>query len=203
MIKRKMHFILALLCLLLILAVVSCGIKSWFGSYPKNRDHVIFVSQSDGTLCIEYLNSIYFPGISTFYAEDCDIHIGWNGPIWGYQNHFYAPREENPPYIFEERLDRMYFHKDYDYQSDLFIIDGTESEIVFSDAFVRNGEFTTSFDTYIIKATVILRSKTYPNLKLKLDIIYHNGGLYGSDSTMNMYILSDGFIRILDDNKIL
>ncbi|MBO5305347.1 MAG: site-specific integrase [Clostridia bacterium] len=103
------------------------------------------------------------------------VLIGWGGMRYGYVDRFYADTEENPLFIYERRLDWIFFREGYDYQTDLYRVEGTEAFISYKDALTETNlsfQRDKDYDTYTI---VKLVCKSHARMELELDVIYANG----------------------------
>ena len=177
---------------------------------PSLKDNVKVVFHDDGTHHIEYagnlyfMHATYFSGVrgEAFTAEvmEDDVLLGWNGPWWGYQNHYYSYSSNNPLYIYNTNNSRIYFPEDYDYTSDIFVVGNTNAEIVWKDVFSSQCD---SF-RFFKPINVVLYSKQCPRIKAKLEIECNENqwyiALYNSSA---VWIAPDAFVETLSENGII
>ncbi len=79
---------------------------------------------------------------------------------------FYSDTSEKPIYTSFPRLDEVFLREDYDFTTDVFILEGTDSKIVFSDM-LTDIEFDYDlFVSYRGTTYITMYSETYPKLKI-------------------------------------
>lgn len=210
---KKVVLLTLITCMLLTLS--SCGLD-YRHSLDKNKQNKIeVIIEDDDTSYIVYQESKYvFVGstnlfsVDTYKTEDGyylsyedDILLSWNGYryVW-YIDEYYSYSATTPLFIYNSRLGWVYFHENYDYFSDTFIIDGTDSEIVWDEIFVSTH---TNVD-FVSQYKINLYSKQCPRIKTSLEIAFIEDQwyLYLPDS-QEIWIPSDRFITILSDNGII
>lgn len=201
MIKRAL--ILFLSSVLLLSFLVSC--QPPFDPEYKNR--VKFISE-DETYYLEYSNAKYLPHheeiISVEELDDDDVFLGWGGSWWGYNNVYYSYTEVNPLFIYEARTDILYLREDYDFQTDHFKIDDSNSEISFADEMTSVEKFDLDKKMVSFDTDIVLYSKTYSQLEINLNVFLYEDTWYASTERRGLlYIVSEEFINILFDNNII
>lgn len=199
----------------LILTLSSCGLDYRY-SLDENKHNKIDVvmEDADATSLIYQDTGYYFVGSTNFFSvmtyetedgyyltfED-DTLLSWNGSryIW-YIDEYYSYTDDNPLFIYNSRLNWVYFREDYDYESDIFIIEGTNSEIVWSDIF-DSAEKDVDFTP---QNNVSICSKQCPRIKTSLELSFVDGQWFMrcSDSR-EIWIPSNEFLKILSDNGII
>ena len=103
-------------------------------------------------------------------------------------------------FIYNSRLKWVYFREDYDYSSDIFVIEGTNSEIIWNDIL----EFTEVNVDFTTQTNVSIYSKQCPRINTSLELAFVDTRWYArySDSE-EIWIPSDEFLRILSENGII
>ena len=176
---------------------------------PELKNKVDFVSSENETRHIEYMNVAFFPHLEDLLCIDeldDDVFLGWTGAWWGYKNRYFSDRSNSPLFIYETRLNCLYLQADYDFKTDFFIVEGTSSDILFSDAILSKSDLDLD-DNTVDGIDVILYSKTCPRLKLLLRVFSYQNEWYASirHSTgfREIYKVSEDLIQILKNHKII
>jgi hypothetical protein len=130
----------------------------------SSYENATFIDCGDGQ-CLVYQGEKYFaaPGFVTAegfeHANADNIQLGYFYSF-PFSTYFYSDTLEDPDYISTAGSDTgVYFKKDYAYQTDTFVIVGTEHEFVFSDALTLSPHLHTK-DGKVIR--VNLRSYYLP-----------------------------------------
>ena len=70
-------------------------------------------------------------------AAEGDVLIGWEWELFGmgFLHLYYSNTSDNPMFIYENQTDyiELYIREDYNYETDTFVIEGTDQSFVFSD----------------------------------------------------------------------
>lgn len=207
MVKKALLFVLGCFLLCSFASCAMTGIvpdNPYFDeNYNEYKNIVDEISLENGTFRLEYAGNVFLPfsGDEVFVAQsDHDIFLGWTGSWWGYQNQYYAFQTDNPLYIYETRIDRLYFREDYDYRADTFVIKNTSAEIVWKDIF---GTEQTRFD-FQSPITVELYSKQCSRIKATLELEYVEDHWYVSvPGSQSVWILSDEFVEMLSQSGLI
>ena len=202
MLKRLQVFIFSFF---LLVNLFSCSAHENELLNNEYKNKVEFTSLKNGTHSIEYLGNVYYPFFEDIkfveYSEN-DFFLGWNGTWWGYQNQYYSYSNDNPIFIYETRIDCLYFHEKYDYATDTFIIESTSAEIIWKDVFSSQSNiFLFSNPTH-----VVLYSKQCPRIRAELTIECNKNRTRWYVSLSNsstVWIASDAFVEILSENGII
>lgn len=197
------------------LTLSSCGLD-YRHSIDKNKHNEIeVIMEDDDTSYLVYQDNKYvfvgstnFFSVNTYETEDGyylsyedDILLSWNGYkyVW-YIDEYYSYTADTPLFIYNSRLEWVYFHEDYDYFSDTFVVGNTNSEIVWNDVFlstVKNVDFAPQYKIYLC-------SKQCPRIKTSLEIAFIEDQWYlHLPDSQEIWIPSDRFITILSDNGII
>lgn len=207
--------IVMLLILFMIFTLPSCGLD-YRHSLDENKHNKIEVITEDGDMTsliyqdtvYYYVGSTNFFSVTTYETEDGyylsykdDILLSWNGSryIW-YIDEYYSFTTDDPLFIYNERLSWVYFHEDYDYSSDTFVIECTNSEIVWNDIF----DLTEANIDFSTQTTVCIYSKQCPRIKTSIELSLVDGQWYvRHPNSQAIYLPSDEFLTILFDNRII
>ena len=198
-----------------ILSLSSCGLD-YRHSLDENKHNKIEVvmEDEDVTSLIYQDTGYYFVGSTNFFSvmtyetedgyyfsfED-DTLLSWNGNryIW-YIDEYYSYTVDNPLFIYNSRLKWVYFREDYDYKLDTFVVEGADSEIVWTNIFdsvAKDVDFTS-------QKNVGMYSKQCPRIKTSLELSFVDGQWFVrcSDSK-TIWIPSDEFLNTLSNNGII
>lgn len=198
----------------LLLTLSSCGLD-YRHSLDENKHNKIEVIIEDDASYIVYQDNNYVLvgssnlfSVSTYKTEDGyyltyddDILLSWNGNryIW-YIDEYYSYTADEPLFIYNSRLGWIYFREDYDYTSDTFVIDGSESEIIWNNIFISN---QTDVD-FIPQCKVSIYSKQCPRIKTSLEMAFVGDQWYiRFPDSQKVWIPSDEFITILSNSGII
>ena len=207
--------ILLIWILSLLFTLSSCGLDYRHSLDENKHNKIVVIMEDEDTTSLIYQDNEYdFVGttnlfhVMTYKAEDGyyltykdDVLLSWNGNryIW-YIDEFYSYAADEPLFIYNSRLEWVYFRKDYDYTLDTFVSDGTNLEIIWSDIFYSpetNIDFTP-------QTNVSIYSQQCPRIRTSLELAFVDGQWYvrRADS-QEIWILSDEFLKILSDNEII
>ena len=139
-----------------------------------------------------------------------DVLVSWNGARFGYSAMFYSYTKDAPLFIYEAAWDYLFFHETYDYTQDTFVIDGTDTEIAFSDI-VSDLSKHINWAFLEEDACVQLHSKEHPRIRMELDLKCSGDHWYIRTSTLRerrsrpstAWAVSDAFVQLLADNGII
>ena len=183
MLKRSA--ILLLLSAILMMAS-SCSSSSAYGvwqnmcdQYPDQKGKVQIISNGEGDYHVEYEGvdyhidklKLFNVRESTREIPEGDVLVGWDSLPFGmgYLDQYYSYTSDDPVFIYVSRYDELYVRNDYDYETDTFVIDGSDRELVFSDMFSLSSEFSYDpFRSYPNETDITLYSKKYPRLQIPL-----------------------------------
>jgi len=210
----KKGFILVLLITVSVI-FTSCGLDYRYSLDESLHNRIECVWGNEEPSYITYQGDKYlFIGTTNSFRVDThvdthgysqsyenDVLLSWNGYryIW-YIEEYYSYSSSNPIFIYEERTHSVFFREDYDYSTDMFVIENTDSEIVWADIFhsKQNG--------FILPNPIRVEvfSKQYPRIRaiLKVERIGNQWYIAWPDSN-DVWIPSEEFIKILSDNGIV
>jgi len=129
-----------------------------------------------------------------------DIELGWYYSF-PFSTQFYSENLESPVFIYTlGSYTSVYLRQDYEYRTDVFVIEETDIEIVWEDIFSsQKNDFR-----FLNSITVNLYSKQHPRIKTSLEIACIHGQWYVRiPSSQEILIPSDEFMKILSDNGIV
>lgn len=205
---------LILTCILfLLLTLSSCGLDYRYSLDENKHNKIEVIIEDDASYIVYQDNNYVLVGssslfsVSTYKTEDGyyltydDILLSWNGNryIW-YIDEYYSYTADEPLFIYNSRLEWVYFREDYDYTSDTFVIDGSESEIIWNNIFISN---PTDVD-FIPQCIVSIYSKQCPRIRTSLEMAFVGNQWYLRFSdTQKVCIPSDEFLQILSNDGII
>lgn len=136
-----------------------------------------------------------------------DVQVGWSYGFPFSDFYYYTDGTENPLYILSGNGDKtgstrnVYIRNDYDFKKQTFIIEGTDIEFVFEEAFIKT-ETDVSPEDYLLGVDVIFSLKDEPRLKIYQDL-YQSGDNWYFIKDGECWFLSDELIYLLKDKSIL
>lgn len=197
----KKQIIISAIILLLCLSFVSCDLDT---ELYKN---VEYMRTEDDKHCLLYQDLLYYRNDQGFFSvcENTDeingqlnIMLGWSGiQFFGYIDKYYSYTVDEPIYIYNSRINEMYLWEDYDYKSDIFVLEGTSSKIVFSNAITETEFDYNVLERYSNKIDIELYSEQCPQLRVPLTLFSHSGKWYVCTLTCNAYQVSNDFVDLL------
>lgn len=132
------------------------------------------------------------------------VALGWHYAIPGYTE-YYSYTTDSPDYLFDLGPGGQTWIKEtFDYTKEIFIVEGTESEIAFSDL-VGDLEFWCTARPCSKNVFLTLNAKDHPKLKIEIyvDRTDYNRWYAYDESCMITYALPDTFVQLLEDNGII
>ena len=132
------------------------------------------------------------------------LALGWHYAIPGYTE-YYSYTTDSPDYLFDLGPGGQTWIKEtFDYTKEIFIVEGTESEIAFSDL-VGDLEFWGTVRPCSKNIFLTLNAKNHPKLKIEIyvDRTDYNRWYAYDESCMITYALPDTFVQLLEDNGII
>ena len=200
--RKKVIFIV----LILALCIFTFGLI-----FLKNVDYSTYGNvkyiKEDDVYGVTYQNRKYYPAKEGLFDIVCDytedVELGWyfNFPIT-FGAYYYSNRLENPLYMYCSATDEVYIREDYDYESDIFVIEGTDIEIVFSEAFTQKIMKKNSSISYSNTTSFLWHSKSEPELQIYAEIFNQNNSWYMNVTPVEAWELSNDFVSLLLENKI-
>ena len=145
-----------------------------------------------------------FRSPNLYNSDDMDglVALGWHYAIPGYTE-YYSYTTDSPDYLFNLN-DAIWIKETFDYTKEIFIIEGTEIEIAFSDL-VGDLEFWGTVRPCSKNIFLTLNAKNHSKLKIHIyvDRTDYNRW-YAYDVTCKVsYALSDTLVQLLEDNGII
>ena len=132
------------------------------------------------------------------------VALGWHYAIPGYTE-YYSYTTDSPDYLFDLGPGGQTWIKEtFDYTKEIFIVEGTESEIAFSNL-VGDLEFWGTARPCSKNVFLTLNAKDHPKLKIEIyvDRTDYNRWYAYDESCMITYALPDTFVQLLKDNGII
>ena len=201
----KKGFIIVLIILVL-LTFISCGLD-YRNSLAEDLHNQIKLFYEDDQLCLLYQGEKYIcVGNTKLFDVDYpydtnDVLLSWNGYryIW-YIDNFYSNTTDNPVFIYNSRVHDVFFHEDYNYLKDVFIIEDTDIEIIFEDIF----KLEESKIKFINANEIVLESKKIPRIKIRLNLVSLQDNVYISlPDSDTVWQCSDAFVEALKKNNLI
>ena len=197
------------------LSLTACGLDYRYSLDEDKHNKIEVILKNDEPSCIIYQDSDYgFVGstslfsVNTYKTEDGyylsyedDVLLSWNGYryVW-YIDEYYSYTADSPLFIYNNRLEWVYFHEDYDYFTDIFIIENCDSEIIWNEIFDSK---KTNVD-FAPQSKIIIYSKQCPRIKTTLEIAFIENQWYlYLPGSQEIWTPSDKFINILSDNRLI
>lgn len=136
------------------------------------------------------------------YEELSEIGWSWFIPPLG-KFIYFSDSIESPTFIYCPRGNNVWVREDYNYDQEVFTIDGTNIEYIYSDVFDRN-----SIEHFDVLAKDVFSFTWHPKNNEKLygyAYIYEKDGLYylKISNNGNGYLINDDFLELLRANNVL
>jgi len=155
---------------------------------------------------LHYHGNDYYWADEGMYADviESDVKIGWQCgfPFPNFQ--FYTDGSENPLYILsasDTRARVVYFRSDYDLKKQKFVIEGTDVEFVFEEAFVKAEPDVIPGASYSI-IELACRLKDAPRLKTE-KTFYGTRDFWYIKENGECWILREEFVSVLKANQLI
>ena len=142
------------------------------------------------------------PDRETRYADFVLVSWNYNFPFTGVIS-YYSYSLENPDFIVEPNVEgTVWFKNSFNYQTEIFVVENTEIEVIFSSAFKNDkidiGSLKYDFQTFYWYA------KSYNSLRTKVNVFSIDGIYYMQIPRMNeAYQISDDFLSLLIANEVI
>ena len=205
------HVITLLLVAVLCLSFVSCGTDSlWDADYTNYGK--VQSSVKDGKIILEYQEKTYYSTEEWLFdilPSKEDVQIAWYPVLW--RSYYFSYSANQPAYIYDSRYAApdqtgkvmyVYVREDYDYETDTFVVEGTEVELPFSDLFGDERAQPDSWESRNSYCSLVLTSNAHPRLRIGGDV-YFLGDQWYMIVTNEAWVLSDEFAELLTDCGIL
>ncbi len=196
MLKR---IISALLLFSICISLSSCALIEWMqGDMHGELEQV-------QTGILEYRGKKYYSagGVLDRWKIEDDVEIAWsyNFPFtWKFS--YFAPTAEDPKYIFTgvHYSDGVFLREDFDYKNQIFVLEGTDTEISLRSVFERVS-YTLPED-YIGNYAFKLYMKEDPRLFITCQCSWYEGKWYCIRDD-EFYLISDSFVEILKNKGVI
>lgn len=193
----KTYVIVVMVCVILV-SLCSC-------SYSKN---ITYIEPMDGKeKCLIYQEDEYYPE-NIFTANDeygklneSDVEIGmyYSFP---FSTTYYSYTAERPDYIYSVGSGTdVYLREGFDYNSEIFLVDGTLESFVFSEALTEASIEIRYIDMHDKSNDVVLSSQKHPSLKINAQLFLDDTNWYLVCQTNKVYLISPSLLQILQQNK--
>ncbi len=138
--------------------------------------------------------------------DEGDVLLSWNGLRFGYIDCYYSYADDAPMFIYETRLGYTYFREDYDFNADVFVIEGTAIELPLSEIVSLEDETFDDPTPSPAKTTKItLVSKTHSRIEIIVSLYKSGESWYSCVGNWPYYPmkLSEDIVQKLTDNNII
>jgi len=146
---------------------------------------------------------------SAYNKEDRELRykdyvlVSWNFnfPI-SVKREYYSYSTESPDFIVDDSIDRtVWFNESYDFKQETFVIENTEIEIAYCDAF-ENERINLNYQ--VDTQSFYWHTKTHYALRTRVDVFCVDDIYYMSiPRTEYSYKISEPFLDLLIENKII
>lgn len=208
MFKRivSMVLLVSTVCLLMTACNVEDSLEKWLCSFDDElHGKITFVTHNDDGHHIEYEGQKYIWESDQIFAVsenvETDVLLGWNG--LGYINHYYSNTNNDPLYIYERRLDYIYFRDDYDYKSDTYRIGETDYKVILSDVLKETDFAYSPLNRYEGMTIFTMYSEQIPCLSIEWRVFQYENSWYLIGRSGTEYKVTDEFVDLLDQNEII
>lgn len=207
--------VILMLVLAALLSLTSCGLDYRYSLDENRHNQIDVVLEEDQPSHLIYQDSNYvFAGTTSLFSVDTyktddgyylsyedDVMLSWNGYryIW-YIDEYYSYASNNPLFIYNSRLHQVYFREDYDYATDVFMIENCDTEIVWNHIFHSK---TSNID-FAPQMEVCVYSKQCSRIKTTLEMAFIEDQWYLCvPNSQEIWSASDEFIKILSENGLI
>lgn len=200
--------------LLLIFSLVGCNDLGLGNALALDEKEHLFLNcvNTNGIEYATYQNNTYYSSNLGFLFDgnwtpqakgDYEyVYIGWTGSRFGYHSLIYGNSLNTPIFLYSSRTGKIYLREDYDYRSDVFLIEKTEETLNFRDDILDTDYCNTNLFNRESKE-IILSSVTHPSLWVKLFVVKDEDKWYAITSTMLPFELSNRTVTVLLNNNII
>ena len=120
----------------------------------------------------------------------------------GYLDEYYSDTFDNPVFIYMPRMRYVYFRSDYDCMEDVFIVEGTDMEVVLGEVVSLEEKVSRNpSDRNAVK--IVLSSKTNPRIKCDVELLKYRDTWYSVSGMHFITELSDEIVQEFKDNGII
>lgn len=201
--RKPIVISLAVITLVIISTVFFFLWNFGFNTYNE-AEHITI----DGEHFLIYQGNKYYPTERQLFeiqSDKDDVIVSWhfNFPFTAVKT-YYSYSKEHPAYIFcDDITNDVWIREDYNYQTDIFVIEETAVEILYENAFEASQidiDYDLYYDDYI---TFIWHSKEHPKLHIHAKIFYKEDGWYMKLTLDKACQLSQDFVDLLTKNGII
>ena len=211
MIKRGISLLMVLIFLFV-----------FFACSPQSNDklNILLEEHSDLVGKVQYVSKEDNDGYDVIYEEiyynqshlfqvredsreipENDILIAWDTLPFGlwYLDEYYSYTADAPIFFYLSRTNDVFIRDDYNYETDVFVIEGTEQKFVFSDMFTSSNAIPYAYPIPNKDGTdITLYSETCPRLQIPLRLFCENDIWYaGGISQSALFEVSDELLDTL------
>ena len=201
------------LLLLLTISIMLSSCSAYYemrDEYPDLMGKAQTISDGKGGYYVKYDGQRYnIDKLNLFRVREFtnkipeeDVFIAWDSLPFGiwYLDKYYSYTVDNPIFIYLPRLNEVYIRSDYNYQTDTFVVEGTDHKFVFSDMFTLSNALAYSSDSHRSgDINIVLYSTSCNRLRIHLRIFcIRNVWFAGGDSNQALFEVSDEFLKLIN-----
>ena len=190
---------------------ITCILLCLFSSYTT-YENITYIENGNEKYLLYQDNKYYETSIFTVtdnygIENENDTELGWYYSF-PFSTRFYSENQESPVFIYTIGGDTStYIGQNYEYHTDTFVVDETDTEIIWKDVFsIEKNDISIEKNDFHFSnsITVNLYSKQYPRIKTSLKIAFIDEQCYVYvPASQEIWIPSNAFIEILSDNGII
>ncbi len=219
--RKVLLFFLIISCL----SLQSCFFSIEYPLFPLEEDPGYPIEKKDVAIYDEYLpytleyeNEMYYawdqsltPKSEEWLKENEFVLVSWYHSsfliIYSYGS-LYAPSTTSPPFIVRPDS-TIFINESFDYKQEIFVLEGTGVELVFSDAYAENSINigNLSISEYP-KKEYRWTCKKYSTLETNITVFQMDNAYYVQIGKPNVgpfltYPISSEFLALLEENDLL
>ena len=202
---RKRIVIILVVFILFILSISIFTISQNLGFDTYNAVEYTTVNEES---FLVYRGDKYYRAENQLFdmqSSEDDVVVAWyiNFPFTGAKT-YYSYSKDRPSYIFcDDGTRDVWIREDYNYVNDIFVIDGTDAEILYEKALSATQIDLVYSLRYDNSHTFVWRSKEYPNLRIYAEIFCQQDGWYMKLTSNKACKLTDDFVDLLINNGLI
>ena len=182
--------------------------KEMCDQYPDQKGRVRIVSDNDeGDYHIKYDGVDYYVdklGLftlkdGTHEVSDNDVIVAWDLNWYLYK--YYSYTSDDPIFIYSPTLDQFFLRNDYNFETDTFVIEGSDKEFVFGDMLYSSTKPSYTHVFYPYGTDVAFYSKQCPRLQIRLRLFCIGSTWYlGAEYDNAFFEVSEELLKMLNVN---
>ncbi len=201
--------VVALIIILVVIINFANSVKAFFSGIKDARDPELYklvtVNMVDETvISAEYQGNKYIPlnnPLLSYKYNNDDVEISWERTTVAlYTAVWFGEKKDTPIYIRNHYYNdgNVYVREDYDIDDEMFVLNGTDREIVFSKMFDMNAPKVYCGSDNNIR--VCLYAKSCQHLVMETIIFKYDNNWYFENTGEK---LSDDFVKLLMYTEVI